>query len=72
MEQGNDTEDFYRVASALVLMATIPLGLGICGDLFVLVFRVGGSLFYSGLVAGAMLLLIYGLWFGWTGWKRSN
>ena len=53
-------------------MATIPLGLGICGDLFVLVFRVGGSLFYSGLVAGAMLLLIYGLWFGWTGWKRSN
>ena len=32
---GEDTEDMYRVGSALVTGATLPLGLGLAGDVYV-------------------------------------
>lgn len=71
VERGNETETFYRIASGLIVAGTVPLAFGICGDLFILMLKVGGSLFWAGLVSCAMLLGIYGLWFGWTLWVRK-
>jgi hypothetical protein len=40
---GEDTEDMYRVSSALVTGATLPLGLGLAGDVYVVIAKISGS-----------------------------
>ena len=60
---GEDTEDVYRVGSALVTGATLPLGLGLAGDVYVVMERISGS-FAIGLFAGGLaLILLIGLWY---------
>ena len=63
-EAGEDTEHFHTVASRLLLAALVFLAPGMAGDLFVVIAKVGGSTMSAGLIAGAMLLAFYGLWFG--------
>ena len=72
VEEGEETEHFHRVASRLILASMVPLALGICGDLFVVVRKVTESV--TAAIAGAclMLLIFYGLWFGFTLYRRSR
>jgi cytochrome bd-type quinol oxidase subunit 2 len=72
VEEGHDTEHFHRVASRLLLAAMIPLALGICGDLFVVVRKVTESVTASITLAALALLFFYGLWFGYTTYQRSR
>jgi hypothetical protein len=72
VERGEDTEHFHRVASMLLLMAMIPLPLGICGDLYVVVLKVTSSGFIAVASALSFLSLFYGLWFGYTAYRRSR
>jgi Family of unknown function (DUF6328) len=72
VERGENTEHFHRVASLLLLAAMIPLPLGICGDLFVVIRKVTGSVSLAIASALAMLLLFYGLWFGFTSYRRAH
>lgn len=43
VEQGEETEHFHKVASGLLLAATVPLAFGLTGDCFVVVRKVLGS-----------------------------
>jgi len=72
VERGEVTEHFHKVASLLVLAAMIPLPLGICGDLFVVVRKVTGSTGTATAGALVMLALFYILWFGVTAYQKSR
>ena len=72
VERGEDTESFHRVASALLLVTMIPLPLGICGDLFVVLRKVTNSISLSIGIALLTLVFFYALWFGFPGYRRAQ
>jgi len=69
---GEDTPQVHRVASAFLLAAMIPLPLGICGDVYVVFRKVTDSIALSVSLAGAELIIFYGLWFGFTAYRRAQ
>lgn len=72
VEKGEETEHFHRFGSRMLLLAMIPLALGMCGDLFVVVRKITHSATAGIVSAGVMLLFFYGLWFGYTLYLRSR
>jgi hypothetical protein len=66
VEQGNDTERLHRFSSLMVLVALVPLGLGIAGDFYVVAQKVLGSSTIALGLASASVLFFFGLWFGLT------
>lgn len=72
VEKGEETEHIHRFASRMLIAAMIPLALGISGDLFVVVRKVTESSVISITSAATALLLFYGLWFGYTLYRRSQ
>jgi len=58
VENGEETERFYRVANTLVLWSLPPLALGICGDFFLVTYKMSGSLCIS-LAAAALMLALF-------------
>jgi cytochrome b561 len=71
VNDGEDTEDFYRAANRLVLLATIPLALGIAGDLYVVIGRTEGWA-AGGLGAGFALVLFALLWYAYPFFRRGR
>jgi hypothetical protein len=71
VENGENTESFFRRASNIILISTIPLALGICIDYFVVVHKVTHSLPISLVTSVLLLILFYALWFGYTIYRRS-
>ncbi len=72
VERGEDTESFHRLASSLLLVAMIPLPLGICGDLFVVVRKVTDSIPLSIAIALLTLAFFYALWFAFPGYRKAQ
>ncbi|MGB7922369.1 MAG: DUF6328 family protein [Pyrinomonadaceae bacterium] len=72
VEEGRDTEHFHRVASRFLIAAMIPLALGICGDLFIVVRKVTESVATAITSAALALLFFYGLWFGYTLMRKAQ
>jgi len=70
--QGEDTVHFHKVASGLLIAAMLTLPPGICGDVFVVFRKVTDSLGLSIGVAVAVLIVFYGLWFGFTAYRRAQ
>ena len=60
---GEDTEDMYRVGSALVIAATLPLGLGLAGDVYVVIAKISGSFAVGSFTGGLVFMLLTGLWY---------
>jgi hypothetical protein len=60
---GEDTEDMYRVGSALVTGATLPLGLGLAGDIYVVIAKISGSFAIGSFIAGLAFVFLTGLWY---------
>jgi hypothetical protein len=60
---GEDTEDMYRVGSALVMGATLPLGLGLAGDIYVVIAKISGSFAIGSLTGALAFVLLTGLWY---------
>jgi hypothetical protein len=59
---GEDSNDMYRVGSALVMAATAPLALGLAGDVYVVITKIAASP-AAGLAAGSLaLVFLIGLW----------
>jgi len=50
---GENTEDMYRVGSTLVTGATLPLGLGLAGDVYVVIAKITGSFAIGSLASGS-------------------
>jgi hypothetical protein len=72
VERGEMTEHFHNFASRMLIAAMAPLALGVSGDLFVIVRKVtdsATSAVASGIVS---LLFFYGLWFGFSLYRRSQ
>jgi Family of unknown function (DUF6328) len=60
---GEDTQDMYRVGSALVTSATLPLALGLAGDVYVVIEKISGSVVAALFAGGLVLFLLIGLWY---------
>ena len=65
VERGEDTERLHRFASA-VLAAMVPLALGVASDFYVVVSKVLDAPALAAGLAGASLVVFFGLWFGLT------
>ena len=71
-ERGEDTKRFHKVASGLLVAAMIALPPGICGDVYVVIYKVTNSVATSIVCATLALACFYGTWFGYTGYKRTQ
>jgi Family of unknown function (DUF6328) len=71
-EHGEETVRFYRVTHVMVLLSLLPLAIGICGDFFIVLFKVSDNLALSFVACGLMLCLFLGMWFGYTSWRRTR
>ncbi len=69
-EHGEDSEEFHSFASRIMLAAMFFLGLGLAGDFFVVTYKISQSTVLSFICSGTLLLFFYGLWFGYSIWKR--
>jgi hypothetical protein len=69
---GEDSEEFVNQAGRLLLWAMVFLGLGVSGDFLVVCHRVTSSLKLSIAVGLGLLAFFYGLWFGWTNYRKSR
>ncbi|HEX8069753.1 MAG TPA: DUF6328 family protein [Pyrinomonadaceae bacterium] len=72
VEEGEETEQFHRFASRVLLAAMVPLALGVCGDFYVVLRKVTESATLSAVVAALLLAVFYGLWFGYTTYARRQ
>lgn len=63
VEHGEDTEHFHNLASVFIVLAMIPLALGIATDFFVVVKKVTDSSSVAWSFAGVTLAIFFGLWF---------
>lgn len=72
VEQSEETERFYRVASKLVLMALPPMAAGISGDFFVVVYKMSNQYQLSEVAALLMFCLFFGTWFGYTFFRKYH
>lgn len=72
VDQGEDTPDFPRFASRMVLAAMIGLALGIATDFAVIAEKVTGSVLFAWGASLVLLVSFYGLWFGYTGYRRRQ
>jgi hypothetical protein len=71
VERGELTEGFHRFASRVLLVALIPLAIGLEGDFYVVAATITGSPSFSGWLVGAYALLFFALWFG-VGFARRH
>jgi hypothetical protein len=69
---GSDVADFYRVASRLLLAATVFLAFGLSADLYVVAHKITGSAYLSTTLAAGSIVLLVGLWHAWPFWLRSR
>jgi hypothetical protein len=72
VERGEETAHFHRFASRVLLAAMIPLALGLSGDFFLVARKVTESARLAAALGVALLALFYGLWFGFTAYRRSQ
>jgi hypothetical protein len=72
VEEGEMTEHFHKFASRILIAAMFPLGLGICGDFFVVLRKVIVSSTAAIGIAALMLVFFYSLWFGFTLYRRKQ
>jgi hypothetical protein len=70
-EGGEDTENFHRVASYLLLAGLVFLAPGMAGDLYVVLRKVSDSIRLATIIAGGLLVACYTLWFGLSAFKKS-
>ncbi|HEX7722172.1 MAG TPA: DUF6328 family protein [Pyrinomonadaceae bacterium] len=71
-ERGEDTTRMHDFASVLLLAAMVTLPIGICGDVYVVLYKVTSSLPASLGIAIAVLTFFYGTWFGFTTYRRAR
>jgi hypothetical protein len=66
VERGEMDEEFHRVAARLLLLGMAALAPGLAGSVWVVLERATGSRAAGAVGAVAVVVLCYGLWFGWT------
>jgi hypothetical protein len=64
VNRGENTRAFERFAGRMVLAAMVPLALGICGDLYVVVDRIAAAPPIAVAFSAGMFVLFLACWFG--------
>jgi hypothetical protein len=64
VERGEETEAFHTFASRMVIAALPPIALGICGDFYIVSWKVTQSVPLAAGMTATLGLLFFGLWFG--------
>jgi hypothetical protein len=59
---GQNAEEMHRVGSIFICAATVPLALGMAGDVYVVIAKIAASATVGAIAGGAALLLLVGLW----------
>src|SRR5437763_1872696 len=72
VERGEESEHFHRFASKVLVAALVPLALGLCGDVYVVVLKVTESQLVSVVAALVTLAIFWELWFGLTLYRRTQ
>lgn len=72
VEQGENTERFHRFAGQMILMAMVPLALGVSGDFFVVVRKVAESILLASVAAGGTFLFFFAFWFAFPLYRRKH
>jgi Family of unknown function (DUF6328) len=72
VEQGQPSEHFLRLTRNAVVSSMIPLAAGICGDFFIVIRKVSGSMLIAGSTSVALLAMFYMLWFGLRLMRSGN
>ena len=72
VEEGENTESFYQLASRMVLAAMVPLALGLSGDFYIVIRQVTSSIYLGIAGASSLLIFFYGLWFGFTLYLKNH
>jgi hypothetical protein len=72
IEQGEPSEHFYRLAKTAVLCSMVPLGAGICGDFFIVIRKISGSLILANSITVLLMAIFFILWFGFGLVKRGH
>jgi cell division protein FtsW (lipid II flippase) len=72
VERGEETEHFHRFASHILVAAMILLGLGVCGDFFVVARKITESDEVALIAALCVLLFFFVMWFGLTIYRRNQ
>jgi hypothetical protein len=62
--RGEDTEEMHRTGSILVTLATLPLAIGLAGDLYVVMAKIADSPAIGLAAAAAGFALLLALWYG--------
>jgi hypothetical protein len=61
--KGNDSEDFYRIGSRLVIVALFPLALGMTGDIHVAIAKLTANAALASTAAAGTFLTLIVLWY---------
>lgn len=72
VEAGNDSEQFHRFASRILLAAMAFLALGVSGDFAVILLRVFSSAALAAALASLLLIFFLVAWFGSTLYLRAQ
>lgn len=70
VEEGEETENFHRVASKFLLCALVPMALGVSGAFFIVARKIAESTIVAVVSSAVLLLFFYGLWFGYMLYRR--
>jgi hypothetical protein len=70
-ERGEYSERLHCLAGRFLIAAMVPLALGIAGDFLVVAQKITHSYGIAAAGAGMLLLLCFGLWFGYTLLSRA-
>lgn len=69
---GEDDASFFRIGSALVVAASIPLAAGIAAATAVVIFKVTDSMGSASAAGAAALCVLLGVWLGYPIWRRNS
>jgi hypothetical protein len=69
---GEDDPGFHRIGSRFVMAATVPLALGLSGDLYVVIEKIAGSDAIAVAVALIALAGLVCLWYIYPAWLRRR
>jgi hypothetical protein len=69
---GEDNATFFRIGSALVIGAALPLAIGMAADVAVVFYKITQSFSSSFGAGAAALALLLGMWFGYPTWLRHS
>jgi hypothetical protein len=66
---GEDDEEFFSIGSKLVIVAALPLAIGISAAVFVVYYKISESMPVAASAGALALLLLLSFWYGYPLWR---